>query len=119
SRVLNARSKLVKLDVASPTSTSFLRWLTASQDAVAARIRRTIPAARIRWRYRIVLDGLAVVVPRADLPALSRVRGVRRVYLSASGYAPLLDRSPQLIGADQLWGPTLATAGEGMKIAIL
>ena len=31
----------------------------------------------------------------------------------------LLDRTPQLIGAPSVWGPTLATAGEGMKIGII
>jgi subtilisin family serine protease len=93
--------------------------LAKSQDAAAARIRRAMPGARVRWRYRITLDGLAVVVPRDRLAALARIPGVERVYPSGGGYQPLLDRSPELIGADQLWGPTLATAGQGMKIAIL
>jgi len=31
----------------------------------------------------------------------------------------MLDRTPRLIGAPTLWGPTLATAGNGMKIAIV
>jgi subtilisin family serine protease len=119
SRVLSARAKLGQLDVASPMSRSYLRALARSQDGVAARIRRAIPGARVRWRYRITLDGLAVVVPRDRLADLPRVAGVERVYPSAGGYAPLLDRSPELIGADRLWGPTLATAGQGMKIAVL
>ena len=34
-------------------------------------------------------------------------------------YHSLLNKTPQLIGATTVWGPTLATAGEGIKIAIL
>jgi hypothetical protein len=34
-------------------------------------------------------------------------------------YHSLLDRSPKLISAPTVWGPTLATAGNGMKIGIL
>jgi len=117
--VLTARAKLGKLDVQSPTSTTYLRELARSQGAVAARIRRAIPGARIRWRYRIVLDGLAVVLPRDRLARLSAIPGVTRVYPSGGGYRPLLDHSPQLIGADQLWGANLSTAGQGMKIGIL
>jgi subtilisin family serine protease len=98
---------------------SYLAGLDRTQAAAVTRIRRAIPEARIRWRYRVVLDGLAVVVPRARLARLSRIGGVVRVYRSGGGYRPLLDRSPQLIGADQLWGPELATAGQGLKIAIL
>ena len=34
-------------------------------------------------------------------------------------YHSLLDRTPQLIGAPTVWGSTLATAGQGMKIGIV
>ena len=34
-------------------------------------------------------------------------------------YHASLDRTPQLIGAPAIWGPTLATAGQGMKIGII
>jgi subtilisin family serine protease len=119
SRALSAHAKAGRLDAASPTSVAYLRELGASQEAVAARIRRAIPSARIRWRYRIVLDGLAVVVPRDRLAALSRIPGVAIVYPPGGRYRPLLDRSPELIGANQLWGSDFATAGQGEKIAIL
>ena len=35
------------------------------------------------------------------------------------GYHTLLDKTPQIIGAPTVWGPTLATAGQGVKIAIV
>ena len=37
------------------------KLLAAGQAIVERRIERAIPGARIRWRYRYVLDGLAVV----------------------------------------------------------
>jgi subtilisin family serine protease len=119
SRALSAHAKAGKLELATPSSAAYLRELARDQSALAVRIRRAIPEARIRWRYRIVLDGLAVVVPRDRLARLSTIPGIARVYPPGGGYRPLLDRSPELIGADKLWGPDLATAGQGMKIGIL
>ncbi len=73
----------------------------------------------MRWRYSVVLDGLAVVVPNDRLSTLASIPGVARVYPGAR-YRALLDRSPELIGADQLWGlPSLSTAGNGIKIGII
>ena len=101
-----------------PASRDYLHRLTLDQGALAARIRAVIPRATVRWRFGVVLNGFAVVVPRAQLARLARVNGVARVWPSVT-YHPLLDRTPQLIGAPTLWGPTLATAGQGMKIGII
>ena len=72
----------------------------------------------MRWHYGVVLDGFSVVVPQNRLISLARVPGIDRVWPSYT-YHELLDRTPQLIGAPAVWGPTLATAGEGMKIGII
>ncbi len=119
SRVLSARTKAERLDLSSPTNTAYLDDLVHSQDAIARRIERTIPSARVRWRYRIVLDGLAVTLPASRLGELSRIPGVASVRPTAA-YRVALQTSPELIGADQLWGlPDLTTAGEGIKIGII
>ena len=119
SRVLSARAKAGRLDLRSPTSVAYLRALARVQGALERRIERGIPSARVRWRYRIVLNGLAVVLPRDRLPELARIPGVASVYPSLA-YRPLLDQSPHLIGADLLWGvPDLSTAGNGLKIGII
>ena len=76
-----------------------------------------IPAARVRWHYGVVLNGLAVVVPTSQLSRLEAMRGVT-VWPSVT-YHSLLDKTPQLIGAPAVWGSTLATAGQGMKIGIV
>jgi len=119
SRVLTAQAKAKRLDLQSASSESYLGELDARQNAVARRIESAIPTAKIRWRYRIVLDGLAVVLPTSQLPTLSRVGGVRAVYPDTK-YHLALDTSPELIGADKLWGlPNFTTAGNGVKIGII
>ena len=77
-----------------------------------------VPTARIRWRYRLTLNALAVVVPASTAGRLESLPGVREVYRT-SLYRPTLDRSPATIRAPVLWGPALGTAGQGIKIAIV
>jgi subtilisin family serine protease len=109
------RSRLL-LD--SPSSVSYLQLLDRRQSAVAARIRRAIPGAYVHWRYGITLDGIAVVVPRDAVGTLEHLAGIAKVWPSATYHASL-DRTPQLIGAPSLWGPTFATAGQGVKIGVI
>jgi subtilisin family serine protease len=106
------------LDLRAPSSLSYIQLVHREQDTVAARIASAIPGAYVHWRYAITLNGLAVVVPPGTLAGLARVPGVAQVWPSATFHASL-DRTPQLIGAPILWGPTLATAGQGMKIGII
>ena len=94
------------------------RTLANAQTSLAQRIETAVPDARIRWRYRLVANGMAVVVPRSQLDRLTSLPGVETVYSSVR-YQPQLDRSPQQIGAPALWGPGLTNAGQGMKIAII
>src|SRR4029078_11223080 len=81
-----------------------------------ARIEAAIPSASVHWRYGVVLNGMAVVVPRSQLARLLALPGAT-VWPSVT-YHALLNRTPQLIGAPTLWGPTLSTAGNGTKTAI-
>ena len=118
SRVLSLAARRSRLEVGSPTSVAYLRSLAVEQRAVTARIRRAIPSARVRRRYRIVLNALAAVVPESALPRLRSLAGVHRVDASVR-YRAQLDRSPAAIGAPALWGPTFSTAGNGIKIGIL
>jgi subtilisin family serine protease len=119
SRVLSTRTKASRLDLRSPASVDYVRSLVSQQQSLAAQIVDTIPGARVTWRYQVVLDGLAVLLPRTELARLASVPGVAKVWPSLT-YRPLLDRSPRLIGADQLWGaPGFTTAGNGIKIGII
>jgi subtilisin family serine protease len=119
SRVLSARYKARRLDLRAPTSVAYLHSLAVAQRALAARVAATVPEARVTWRYEVVLNGLAVLLPRDELARLASVPGVAKVWPSAT-YRALLDKSPQLIGADKLWdAPAFDTAGNGIKIGII
>jgi subtilisin family serine protease len=119
SRVLSARYKAQRLDLRAPTSVAYIHSLAVAQSALAARITTTVPEARVTWRYQVVLNGLAVLVPRDELATLASVPGVGEVWPSVT-YRALLDKSPELIGADKLWdAPSFDTAGNGIKIGII
>jgi subtilisin family serine protease len=92
--------------------------LAADQAELERRIETAIPAAGVRWHYRYVLNALAVVLPERDVARLRTLAGVGAVYESVR-YTPALDESPSVIKAPQLWGPNLATAGQGLKIGII
>ena len=118
SRVLTPSARRARLNLGTAMSRGHIADLTAAQERVARGIRAAIPSARLRWRYRVVLNAIAVVVPASQLERLARVPGVERVYPNTR-YRARLDRSPALIGAPALWGPSLESAGAGMKIAII
>jgi subtilisin family serine protease len=106
-----------RLNLRAPASVSYLRTLATAQRSLQARIVQAIPTATARWHYGVVANGMAVVVPRSQLKALEAVAGAT-VWPSLT-YRPLLNRTPGLIGATTVWGPTLQTAGAGMKIGII
>ena len=76
------------------------------------------PPRRLGWRYRLVANGFSLSLPSGELPALRELAGVRDVLPTAS-YAPRESSSPQEIGAPELWGQSLDTAGQGVKIGII
>jgi subtilisin family serine protease len=106
-----------RLELDSPSSVAYLQLLNREQSAVVARIAREIPGAYARWRYTVTLDGLAVVVPRAAVDGLARIPAVAKVWPTTTYHE--LDSPPDLIGAPALWGQTLTTAGQGIKIGII
>jgi len=99
-------------------SASYLQHLASEQREVETRLRDEIPSFSVRHRYSVVLNGLDVVVPRGEVARLEGTDGVTRVYPSVA-YHALRSSSPGFIGAPALWGPTLATAGRGIKIGII
>ena len=112
-------ARVRRLDLHAPASVSRLRMLASAQRALEARLEAAVPEASVRWRYRIVANGLTLVAPRSELGRISRLPGVRTVYPSVS-YRPALDRAPQQIGAPALWGPGLTgTTGADLKIGII
>jgi len=112
-----ATMKHHKLNLRAPASVGYLRTLESAQRTLQARISTEIPQASIRWHYSVVADGVAVSLPRSELDHLSEIPGAT-VWPSVT-YHEQLDRTPKLIGAPTVWGPTLATAGNGIKIGII
>jgi subtilisin family serine protease len=109
---------IVLLDGSPASAPGRVGDVATGQGVVEARIVDAIPEARVRWRYRVVLNGLAVVVPRSRVGTLRSVPGVAQVYPSVR-YGPTLYSSPSFIGAPALWGAGLESAGNGIKIGIL
>ena len=97
---------------------AYARELASAQRQASRNILSAIPSATITWRYRIVANGFAVVVPKGDVSFLRRIPGVAKVWPNVT-YHSLVTGSAEVIGADTLWGPTLANAGQGMKIGII
>ncbi|HEY6963572.1 MAG TPA: protease inhibitor I9 family protein, partial [Gaiellaceae bacterium] len=95
------------------------RRLEAVQAQVTRSLASALPAARVRWHYRHVLDGLSVVLPANEVGALKRVAGVAEVWPNVRYHSLAARLGPQQIGADKLWGPNFDTAGNGMKIGII
>jgi subtilisin family serine protease len=118
SRAFASATGIAKLDLKAPASTSYLDRVDAEQRAVETRIRAAIPGAYVRWRYAVVLNGFAVVVPEGHVGRLASIPGVAAVHGSVR-YRSRLDRGPGQIGAPTLWGPALATAGNGIKIGVI
>jgi subtilisin family serine protease len=116
------------LAVGAPAAVSYLRTLATAQRTLAARLSLAIPAARIRWHYGVALDGVSVILPSSDLARLSALPGATVwptvTYHAlrdtpASTSSTTADPGPALIGATALWGPSLATAGQGIKIGLV
>ena len=54
--------------------------MEAAQNTLVRRIQSVIPGASVRWRYRVVANGFAIVVPRARVAALAQLPGVEAVW---------------------------------------
>ncbi|HEY4397768.1 MAG TPA: S8 family serine peptidase, partial [Acidimicrobiia bacterium] len=115
--------------VRAPAAVSYLRTLAAAQRTLAARLAVTIPTARVNWHYGFALDGVSVVLPASELAHLRALPGATvwptvtyhalrdtRAVVAAETTA---DPGPSMIGATALWGQSLATAGQGIKIGLV
>jgi subtilisin family serine protease len=128
-RLASAAQREHSLAVRAPAAVSYLGTLAAAQRTFSARLAVAVPAARVRWHYRVALDGVSVLLPTSDLARLRALPGATvwptvtyhalRDTTASSVVMSRLNRGPKLIGASALWGKTLATAGQGIKIALV
>ena len=100
---------------------NYLRQVESAQAVVESRIERTLPGSSVRWHYTLVANGMAVVLPSSEVASLSHVPGVAQVWPNVTYHSltSTVGWNVTEIGADQLWGPTFATAGNGVKIGII
>lgn len=94
------------------------RRLLAAQRRLETRLLASVPEAEVRWRYRLVLNGLAVVIPAHATRSVANLPGVAAVHTSVA-YRPALNTSPTLIGAPALWDQNLPNRGRGIKIGVI
>ena len=124
SRVLTQAARTKRLDLRTPTSVTYLRELAAAQRSLQSHIESSLRDADVRWHYSIVVNALAVELSPSQVSKLERLPGVAQVYPSVryhalGGTSTLLNQTPGLIGATNIWGSNLTTAGNGMKIGIV
>lgn len=98
--------------------TGAARRIDAQQRRFTAALHESIPGATVRWRYRLVANGLAVVVPRRDLARLSRLPGVKQIFADVA-YHALAGPDAATIHARDLPNATPGNAGAGIKIGII
>ena len=93
-----------RLNVRATASVSYLRTLASAQRTLQARIESSIPDAQVRWRYGVVLNGMAVVVPRSKLSVLASLPGATVwpsvTYHSLAQPLAAADRGAGDLGAD-------------------
>jgi subtilisin family serine protease len=92
--------------------------IAGEQRAFRQELATALPDADVGWRYRLVLNGFSLSIPSAEVSRLRALPGVRDV-VPAGNYVPRMTTSPQEIGAPAVWGPSLDTAGQGVKIGII
>ncbi len=109
-----------RLDPRSASSRAYLAHLDRQMDEFERAARRAAPSARLVYRYRLVLGGVAMALQPEDVPHIAALPGV--VSVSPDLARPLdTDRSPKLVGARTLWKALggAGKAGEGVVVGIL
>jgi len=99
-------------------SVTAARALDRGQRAFERALATHVPDSHVRWRYRLVLDGVSVVLPSSEVDRLGRLPGVTAVYPGTS-YRLAADRIGNAAIDPVTWSPGLANDGEGIKIGII
>jgi subtilisin family serine protease len=95
------------------------RGIAAEQARFERALGVAIPAATIHWRYRLVANGVSVVLPDADLPRLARLPGVRRVYDNATYRVAAGPDAATIRARGVQGGAALPNGGAGIKIGVI
>src|SRR5207248_9843667 len=64
----------------SASHAAYAHELAAAESQAEHEVVAAFPGAQIRWRYRIVTDGFAVVLPRSEVGRLAELPGIAKVW---------------------------------------
>ncbi len=92
--------------------------IATDQRLFVHALHATVPQSTVRWRYRLVANGLAVVVPRASVERLRSLPRVRDVVAGVRYQTNAATRAVPA-GAATLGLQGLTGSGAGIKIAII
>lgn len=110
-----------KLDVGAADAVAYRGFLRERQSQFERELRKVAPELRVGHRYQVVFNGLSVAVDPSRVGAISRMRGVKKVYPSKR-YYQVMDASLPLINAPSFWSIIEGgrdSAGDGIKVAIV
>ena len=108
------------LNLKAAETRNYRAYLKKKQDAFAVRLAKASPNAKVTRRYDLVLNGVAVQVPTADVAAIAALPGVAAV-LPDELLALQTDSSPAFIGAPTAWAGLggQESAGQGIIVGVL
>jgi len=120
-----ARSKPAKgkkIDFSSTTVRAYRAQLSKLRNDYKAWLRATVPGASVTGEFDISLNAVAVKLGGATLAQVSATAMVTSAQYQGLYYPNSVDPDLALIKAEQAWtrnGGTSATAGAGVKVAIV
>lgn len=103
----------VKVDLDSPASQAYLRFLDGQLDDLLARMERIAGRdVEVLYRYRLAFAGMAAVVTAEEAARIAALDGVLHVEINRN--QPILtDIGPGWIGAPGIWDGSDVPSGEG------
>ncbi len=112
-----------KLDVDSPASVAYHRYLSGKMDAFVGAVESALGRqVTVVHRYLYAYNGMAVVLTAQEAARVAGMAGVTNIH-AEKFHEPTTDVGPQWIGADAIWdGDTtgsVATKGESVIVGVL
>ncbi len=112
-----------KMDFNQPAILSYQNYLTQRQDKAVANIQNLAPAAEVKQRFNIALNGVTMELTQEQAAQVAKVPGVTAVTRSKN-YQLFTFEGPKHIGADELWQgngvpANVSARGEGVLVGII
>ena len=110
-----------KIDFGNTNTKAYRAQLSALRNDYKAWLRANVPGAKVTGEFDIALNAVAVQLNGATLAQVSATPMVKNAQYEGLYYRNATDPDVALISAPQAWaqGGGAATAGEGVKVAIV